>query len=195
MRIIRTSRARVVPRVILLDEPHWYAFHERAALLAAALLAALLVMVAGAVTADERASLIHLRQVTLSVEIAHPLPTMTVEDLTAHLVTVLREAEPPLLIRDGLTDRLRVIVSVRPISATTLRGFWLPFSGTYGIGAVRLAVERLVNLPGASRRFPALVWHTERTVGGSWQVTDREIARLVDEMVSEMVDARRQRVQ
>ena len=159
------------------------------------LFGALVVMVAGTGAADERASLVQLRQVSLSVEIAHPLPTMTVEDLTAHLVTALREAEPPLMTRKGLTDRIRVIVSVRPMSATTLRGFWLPFSGTYGIGAVRLAVERLVILPGASRPFPALVWHTERTVGSSWQATDREIARLVDEMVSEMVEARRQRVQ
>ena len=60
------------------------------------LLGALVVMVAGTGAADERASLVQLRQVSLSVEIAHPLPTMTVEDLTAHLVTALREAEPPL---------------------------------------------------------------------------------------------------
>jgi hypothetical protein len=157
------------------------------------LLGALVVMVAGAATADERASLIQLRQVSLGVEIEHPLPTMTVDDLTAHVVTSLREAEPLLVTREGLTDRIRVIVSVRPMSATTLRGFWLPFSGTYGIGAVRLAVERLVNLPGAPRPFPALVWETERVVGSSWQATDREIARLVDEMVREMVATRRQR--
>jgi hypothetical protein len=152
-------------------------------------------MVAGAATASERASLIPFRQVSLSVEIVYPLPTMTAEALTAHLVTALRESEPSLITREGLPDRIRVIVSVRPMSATILRGYWLPFSGTYGIGAVRLAVERLVNLPGASRPFPALVWHTERIVGSSWQVTDREIARLVDEMISEMVEARRQRVQ
>jgi hypothetical protein len=159
-----------------------------------ALLTALVVMVAGAVTADERASLIQLRQVSLSVEIAHPLPTMTVEDLTTRLETALRESQPPLTIREGLTDRIRVIVSVRPMSATTLRGFWLPFSGTYGVGVVRLAVERLVNLPGTSRPVLAIVWQAERTVGSSWHVTDGEIARLVDDLVAEMVDARRQRV-
>ena len=155
------------------------------------LLGAVVVMVAGAAAADERTSFIQFSQVSLMVEIVHPLPAMTVQDLTTQLVTALREAEPPLTIREGLPDRIRVIVSVRPMSATTLRGFWLPFSGTYGIGAVRLAVERLVNLPGASRPFPALVWHTERTVGSSWQLTAPEIARLVHEMVWEMVEARR----
>ena len=179
------SRLRIPSRSLGVSSP----LHARAVLLAAALV----VMVAGAVTADERASLIQLRQVSLSVEIAYPLPAMTVEDLTAHLVTALRATEPSLVTREGLSDRIRVIVSVRPMSATTLRGFWLPFSGTYGIGAVRLAVERLVNLPGASRPFPAVVWHTERIVGSSWQVTDREIARLMDEMIAEMVEARRAR--
>jgi len=152
-------------------------------------------MVAGAAPAEERASLAQLRQlrqVSLGVEVASPLPTTTVESLTAHLVTALREREPSLTTRDGLPDRIRVVVSVRPMSATTLRGFWLPFSGTYGVGAVRLAVERLVSLPGASRPFPALVWHTERLVGGPWHMTDREIGTLVDEMISEMVEARRQ---
>ena len=43
--------------------------------------------------------------------------------------------------------------------------------------------------------MPALIWHTERVVGGSWRVTDREIARLVDEMIAEVAAARRQRVQ
>jgi hypothetical protein len=164
---------------------------RRAVLLAAAFV----VIVAGAVTAEERASLLELRAVSVSVEIAYPLRTMTVEGLTAHVVTALRQSEPSLTIREALPDRIQVSVSVRPVSATTLRGFWLPFSGTYGIGAVRLAVERMVNLPGASRPVPALMWHTERVVGGSWHVTDREIARLVDEMIAEVAAARRQRVQ
>jgi hypothetical protein len=52
----------------------------------------------------------------------------------------------------------------------------------------------MVNLAGVPRPFPALVWHTEWTVGSPWQVTDREIMRLVDEMATELLDARRSQV-
>jgi len=90
------------------------------------------------------------------------------------------------------SGRIRFTVSVRPMSATTLRGFWLPFSGTYGVGALRLGVERLVMLQGLPRAFPAVVWQTERAVGAPWRETEREIARLLDEMVAELLEARRQ---
>ena len=132
-----------------------------------------------------------LAALSLSVEIVHPLPTLTAADLSAHLASALRRAEPPLTIDQGLSDRLRVSVVVRPMSATTLRGFWLPFSGTYGIGVVRLGVERTVTLSGTAQAFPAPVWQTERIVGVAWRETDREIVRLVDEMVAEFVEARR----
>lgn len=161
---------------------------------AVALLAALVAMAAGLVTAEEPVSLTGLRHVSLSVEIAHRLPAMTAEDLTTHLVAALRRADPALTIEDGVADRIRVAVSVRPMSATTLRGFWLPFSGTYGIGTLRLAVERMVTLPGVPRPVPAIVWQAERTVGGPWRMTDREIVSRLDEMVAEFAETRRDRV-
>lgn len=158
---------------------------------AVALLAALVAMAAaGLVTAEEPVSLTRLRRVSLSVEIAHRLPAMTAEDLTTHLVVALRRVDPALTIQDGVADRIRLTVSVRPMSATTLRGFWLPFSGTYGIGTLRLAVERMVALPGVPRPVPAIVWQVERTVGGPWQMTDREIVSLLDEMVVTLAAAR-----
>lgn len=167
-------------------------FHEQAKVPAAALLAVLFVMASAPVGSDERASLTQLHRVSLSVELAHPLPSMTAEGLTAHLVSTLRGAGPSLTIRDSLPDRIRLIVSVRPISATTLRGFWLPFSGTYGIGAVRLGVERMVTLPGVPGAVPAVVWQAERTVGSRWAVIDGEIRRLVDELTAELAKRRRQ---
>lgn len=147
-------------------------FHERATVPSAALLTACVVMAVGFATAGERAGLTRLRQVCLSVEVAHPLRTMTADDLTAHLMSALQGAELPLTIQNDVSDRIRLIVSVRPMSATMLRGFWLPFSGTYGIGVVRLGVERTVSLPGVPPPFPAVVWQTERTVGSPWQATD-----------------------
>jgi hypothetical protein len=168
-------------------------YSRRVAAALGASLAALVTMAAGPAPADELASLARLRQVSLSVQVAHPLPTMTAGDLNAHVVSVLRTADPPLTIHDGLADRIRLTISVRPMSATELRGFWLLFSGIYGIGAVRLGVERMVDVPGEQRPFPALVWQTERIVGSAWQVTDRQIVRLVDEMVAELLEARHRR--
>lgn len=148
-------------------------------------------VVSSAVAADERPRLAELRDVTVSVDLVHPLDGMTADDVTEHLVGGLRKAEPPLTIRDGVSDRIRLTVTVRPMSATTLRGFWLPLSGTYGIGALRLGVERMVTLSGSPRALSALVWHTERIVGIAWRETNREIVRLLDEMVAEFLEARR----
>jgi hypothetical protein len=86
---------------------------------------------------------------------------------------------------------VRLRVFVEPVSATTLRGFWLPFSGTYGVGGVRLAVERVVTHENAPRAFTAVVWQTERAVGAPWRATDQEVVRLLDEMVGELRAARR----
>jgi hypothetical protein len=116
---------------------------------------------------------------------------MTADDLARHVVSLLSQADPPLTIQDGLADRIRLTISVRPMSATELRGFWLPFSGTYGIGAVRLGLERMVDVPGEPRPVPGLVWQTERTVGSAWHVTERQIVQLVEEMVAELLEARR----
>src|SRR5262249_46644798 len=45
-------------------------------------------------------------------------------------------------------DRLRLVIAVREVSGNELRGFYLPMSGTYGIGSVRLTVERQVVVVG-----------------------------------------------
>lgn len=164
-------------------------------LLAAALLAAVVVTAASPATADERASLARLTDVGVSVDIAHPVDAPTAQVLVARLASALREAEPPITVREGAADRIRLTVSVRPASATALRGFWLPFSGTYAIGAVRLGVERMVSLPGAQRTFPAVVWQAERTVASAWRAKQEQIMRLLDEMVAELRRARRETVE
>jgi hypothetical protein len=149
------------------------------------------VVAASPVSADEPVRLARLHRMSLAVEIVYPLPGLAAADLGARVARALRGATPPLTIEHGLSDRLRVRVAVRPVNATTLRGFWLPFSGTYGVGSVRLAVERAVTSSGAAHAFPATVWQTDRIVGAAWGQTDREVGRLVDEMVEEFVEARR----
>jgi len=154
---------------------------------------AVLVVVSAATTAvaAELDGLTGLRLVRVNLDVGHPLDPTTADNLVARLVNTLRRADPPITIADTAPDRIVLTVAVRPASATALRGFWLPFSGTYGVGAVRLAVERVVTLPGAPRAFPAFVWQTERIVASPWRETDQEIARLLDEMVAELLEARR----
>jgi len=155
------------------------------------LLAALAVVASASAQGAELPGLTRLGHVSVTVDIAHALDAVSTDDLADRLADTLGRAEPPVTVADGARDRIRLTVSVQPVSATTLRGFWLPFSGTYGVGALRLGVEREVTLPGAPRAFPALVWQTERTVAGPWRTIDREIARLTDGMVAELLEARR----
>lgn len=95
-------------------------------------------------------------------------------------------------------DRLRLVVAVREVSANELRGFYLPMSGTYGIGSVRLAVERQVAVLGEPARpgvvatagapVPALVWQVERQARGPWRRSGTEIMALIDDLVATFVE-------
>ncbi len=124
--------------------------HVRRGWLVTALVAALLA-VAGEASAQ---GLTGLRRVSLAVDLQHPIDTLSVEDLLGRLEEGLRQTEPAMSASESATDRLRLTVSVRPVSATILRGYWLPFSGTYGVGPVTLEVERRVTLPGAAPALP-----------------------------------------
>ena len=139
----------------------------------------LLFAVAGPAIADERRS-------NVIIEIEHPPPATTMEGLRSRLVAALCGGDPAGTIGSDAGTRIRLTVSVRPVSATTLRGFWLPFSGVYGVGTLRLAVERMVSVPGVEHAVPAVVWQAERAVAGPWRNADREIARSLDEMAAEL---------
>jgi len=103
----------------------------------------------------------------------------------------LRTDAPALTLDPASSSRLRFSVLVRPYGATALRGFWLPFSGTYGIGPVRLSVERAAVVTGVSTPVLASVWHTERQAAGPWRESPAEIVKLLDETLSEFVDVYR----
>jgi hypothetical protein len=140
----------------------------------------LLFTVAGPAIADERRS-------NVTIEVEHPPPATTIEGLRSRLVAALCGTDPPGTIGSGgVGTRIRLTVSVRPVSATTLRGFWLPFSGIYGVGSLRLAVERMVTVPDVERAVPAVVWQTKRAVAGPWRKADQEIARSLDDMTAEL---------
>ena len=142
--------------------------------------------------ADSADGLSLLRRVSVLVNLEHPIDPVSVEDLVARVEEMVRGADPPLTVLETASDRIRLTVTVSPVSATTLRGFWLPFSGTYGIGAIRLEVERTVTLPGMPRPLAATVWQTERVVAGPWRTAGPDTMRVVDELLAELADARRQ---
>jgi len=87
-------------------------------------------------------------------------------------------------------DRLRLVVSVRQVTTNDLRGYYLPMSGAYGVGTVRLAVERQMIVPGAppASAVPAIVWQVERQALGPWRRSREQIMALIDDLVATLID-------
>lgn len=89
------------------------------------------------------------------------------------------------------TDRLRLVVSVRQVTTNDLRGYYLPMSGAYAVGLVRLAVERQMIVPGApptSAAVPAIVWQVEREALGPWRRSREQIMALIDDLIATLID-------
>ncbi len=118
------------------------------------------------------------------------------DEVRLRVEAALVERQPTLLLDAGSPSRLRLAVSVRAHSASVLRGFWLPFSGQYAIGSVRLMVERMVNLPGggspATGSLPAVVWQAERSIAGPWGSADAQVLAAVDELLATLLEDYRQ---
>jgi len=141
-----------------------------------------------AAAAEAARGLAGLTTIGVDVEL-DPSQTFSSAQLVRQIDSRLRTAAPALTIDPASSSRLRFSVLVRPYSATALRGFWLPFSGTYGIGLVRLSVERTAMVTGMSMPLLASVWRAERQAAGPWRESPSEIARLLDETLSDFLDA------
>lgn len=108
-------------------------------------------------------------QLAISVDLEHPVKGAPPGELGRRVEAFLAELRPPIALDPASTDRLRLTVAVRPYSSSALRGYPLPFSGTYGIGPVRLEVERVVQLSDrAFSTLPAIVWQREEMVAARW---------------------------
>ena len=130
-----------------------------------------------------------LTTIGVDVELDPSQESLSSEQLARRINARLREAAPTLTVDPASSARLRLTVGVRPYSATSLRGFWLPFSGIYGIGPVRLSVERTATVAGVSAPLLASVWHAERQAAGPWRESPTEIVKLLDEALSDFLDA------
>lgn len=165
-------------------------------LVGSVVLAALLVATAaGAQATHPAAGLRALPRVAIELALTPDLAELE-EDLEQRMERALREhpAAPTL---DGASPhKLRLVATVRAQGASELRGFWLPFSGTYAIGHVRLEVEREVTLPGPtpSPAVPAIVWQAERLIARPWRQVATGVGDAVDELLAAfLADYRRAR--
>jgi len=124
-----------------------------------------------------------LHHVSVAVDLAAEPGRLTADALRHRIEGMLTRQPLGPFTRPEVPDRLRVTVAVRPYGAAELRGFWLPFSGTYGIGPVRLAVERRVVVSGVAAPVPAAVWQAERPVAAPWRGTEARILETLETLV------------
>ncbi len=153
--------------------------------LAAALVAAGLAPAA----AQSRAMLQGLRRVAIEITMAPDHPLLDPGALEQRLEELLLTSPGAPRVDPQSPDRIRLTVSVRQYSGSDLRGFYLPFSGVYGIGSVRLAVERQATIPGLASPVPAVVWQEERHATAPWHRSAAEIRGLVESLVSAFAEA------
>jgi hypothetical protein len=139
----------------------------------------------------ESAGLRGLARVALQITMSPDLEGLE-DEVRLRVEAALGEGPPTLLLDGGSPNRLKLAVSVHPHSASALRGFWLPFSGTYAIGSVQLGVERIVNLPGgpspATGSLPAIVWQVERSIAGPWASVGNQVLTAVDGLIATFLE-------
>jgi hypothetical protein len=102
----------------------------------------------------------------------------------ARVTAALARTQPAPTLDPASPDRLRLTIAVRTLSSDDLRGYALPFSQQYGIGPVRLSLERQVTIDGLAAPVPAVVWQSERLATRPMARSASEILGLVDEMMA-----------
>jgi hypothetical protein len=163
---------------------------DRIKVMTAVVLALLVVSSTSAVAQDSARGLRGLSRVALELSLAADLVDLE-SDLEQRVEDALREHPSAPALRRDSADKLRLVVTVQPRDASDLRGFWLPFSGTYAIGAVRLEVERVLTLPGSTpipATVPAIVWQAERSIARPWSKAAAEIEDAVDTLVGAFLE-------
>lgn len=130
-----------------------------------------------------------MRRVAVEIAFSPAHPGVPADDAQGRIEEVLRGSLPAAPVLDARSaDRLRLIISVREVSSSELRGFYLPFSGSYGIGLVRLAAERMVTAPGVSTPVRAVVWQAERHTRASWRASADEILGIAEDLAELFVE-------
>jgi len=145
-----------------------------------ALAGAVLVLASAAQGAQTPGGLAALPAVAIVVELEPEARPLSRELLERRLTASLARAPGAPRADPASRDRLRLAVGVERIGASDLRGFWLPFSGDYAVGTVRLALERPARLESSGALLPVLVWAADRPVATAWARAPEAILAAVD---------------
>ncbi len=150
-----------------------------------AALAIALVLAAAPVLAAERwEALAALSRVAVDVVTSPAHLDLGADAVRVRLEQALRRGQPAPVLDPKSADRLRLTVAVRQFSSDDLRGYHLPFSQLYGIGPVRLVLERPATVAVLPGPVAAVVWQSERLATAPMARSATEILGLVDEMAA-----------
>ena len=133
-----------------------------------------------------------VQRVSVDVTVSPLHPDLVIEEVRRRVEEALRRGQPAPIVETASPERLHLTVGVRAYSSSELRGFYLPLSQSYGIGPVRLVLERPAQVVGLGAPIAAQVWQAERQAKGAWRNSAAEILELTDEVVAAfLMDYRR----
>ena len=133
-----------------------------------------------------------MQRVAVDVTVSPNHPDLVVEEVRRRVEDGVRRGQPAPVVETGSAERLHLMVGVRAYSSSELRGFYLPLSQAYGIGPVRLVVERPALVSGLGAPIAVQVWQAERQAKSVWRNSAAEILELTDEVVGAfLMDYRR----
>jgi hypothetical protein len=156
-----------------------------------ALLGAVSLALTVALTSSAAGVLDGVTRVAVSIDVRQPIDGVSGDELGRRVVAFVATLAPPLSLDESSADRLQLKITVRSYSSSELRGFPLPFSGTYAIGTVRLTLHRDVEIVGGPRRIAsASVWERERQIATRASAARGAVDRAVEELLDDLRDVR-----
>ncbi len=166
--------------------------HPSRWILALLVLAPALAGGAPAMAADRWQGLQSLNSVAVEITFSPNHPDVSVDEVRQRIMDGVKRANPTPALDIGSADKLHLLIAVRQYSGSDLRGYYLPLSQAYGIGPIRLTVDRPAAISGLPTPVWATVWQTERLAKGPWRSSAYEVLELVDEVIASfLADYRR----
>ncbi len=159
-----------------------------------AILGAVMLVLTLAVPSSAGGVLDGVSRVAVSVDISQPIEGISGDELERHVVAFVAKPEHSLALDQSSADRLQLRITLRSYSSSELRGFPLPFSGSYAIGTVRLTLHRAAEIVGGPPRVvSASVWERERQIATRDSAARGAVHRAVEELLDEFRLLRRLR--
>jgi hypothetical protein len=144
-----------------------------------------------ALTSSAAGILDGVTRVSVRIDISQPIVGVSADELERQVVALVAKLQPSLSLDESSADRFKLTIAVRSHSSSELRGFPLPFSGSYAIGTVRLSLHRDVELVGGPRRVvSASVWERERQIATRASYARGAVNRAVEELLDDLRDMR-----